>query len=82
MKYLTILGLSFLIVPSVYAGHDVEKGIFTRQAGTGNQTVTLTDGTLTPKAVIFYGTNQTSEGFAGGVTQFFGYMVNATQQRA
>jgi hypothetical protein len=61
---------------------DVEKGSFTRQAGTGNQTVTLTDSTLTPKVVLFWGTNKTSEGVTANQTNFYGFMVNATEQRA
>jgi len=64
------------------AGLDVEKGSFVRQSGTGNQTITLTDSGLTPKAVIFFGTLQTADGFTGNQSEFFGYMVNATQQRA
>ncbi|GAF84577.1 unnamed protein product, partial [marine sediment metagenome] len=61
---------------------DVEKGSFTRQAGLGNQTVTLTDSTLTPKVILFWGTNKTSEGVTANQTNFYGFMVNATEQRA
>jgi len=64
-------------------GIDVEKGSFTRDTdGTGNQTVTLSDSSLTPKAIIFFGTNQTATGTLAADQSFWGYMVNGTQQRA
>ena len=65
---------------------DVEKGTFTRtNGGAVNQTVNLVDTGMTPKVVIFWGTNQTTaEEFADAADEqsFHGYMVNATQQRS
>jgi len=60
---------------------DVEHGSFIKQAGTGNQTINLANGSLTPKLVIFHGDGY---GTANGIVNDFfapfrGYM-SATEQ--
>lgn len=47
----------------------VEKGVFTANTGTGDQTVSLADSSLTPKLLILWATYETAEGvsFADGI---------------
>jgi len=62
------------------ASLDVKKGTFTRQASTGNQPVTGVG--FQPKAVIFFWTNQTAEGFSAGLSYGVGFAASATQEFA
>ena len=51
----------------------VEKGSFAVNTGLGSQTVNLADGSLTPKAILFFGTRQSAGGYsAANGSLFFG----------
>jgi hypothetical protein len=55
-----------------------EAGTFTLNTGTGNQTVSLSDGTLTPKALILWTTRQTADGITTDAIFFIGFGTSST----
>ena len=58
-----------------------EYGRFTKSTGgTGNQTVTLSDSSLTPVAVIMWATHQTAAGFAARLAHTFGFSDGSTDR--
>lgn len=58
-----------------------EVGTFTLNTATGNQTVSLSNGSLTPKAIICWTTRQTTDGLSTGLRFSFG-MGTSSSARA